>query len=344
MKRLMFILLFLTSYLPLTYTQPLFAQDVKGKKLFAYAGGVGEVDKIDMETLAIVKRQNDKRLGINPTLQINAEGNKLYVTGELFSVPLIVIDPKTLKIIKTLSGVGLEDVRGRGVYYACNGKLSPDGRRIALDCKFGPTPFALIDTATLKTINRRREFRSDPLSDTIFSDNSKLLYVLTRLQEKQGKTIYETKIIILDAERGGILKEIRLPDLKRIKCSTNISAFSGETSNIYITWNCNFASVWGPRGFLKEDELYPSIEPGNTKIIKLITVKSGEVIETIPLPNGRGDLNEITVTPDGKRLLIGRGGYRHPGELTIVDIESKKVIKRIMLEGGATSNVVFGYE
>jgi len=333
----------LTSCLLLSFAQPIFANDVKGKKLFAYVGGVREIDKIDMETFKIIKAQYSRSVGIVFDLQKNHDGRKIYVTGDIFSAPMIVIDSKTLKITKSLSGVGFEDAKV-GVNYTCSGKLSPDGLRLALYCHYGPAPFALVDTATLKTINQRREFGTDPLSDAIFSDDSKLLYVLSRYQHKQQKIIHETKIIILNAETGGIVKQIPLPELKTINCSTNISEFLGGRSNIYVTWNCNFATDACARGLLKEDEVYPSIELGGAKVIKLIEVKTEKVIDTIPLPNGRGDLNQMTLTPDRRRLLIGRGGYRQAGELTIVDIESKKVIKRIMLEGGATSNVVFGYE
>jgi hypothetical protein len=341
-KKLMYIL-FLTCYFLLFCAQPIFAHDATGKRLFAYVGGAGEIVKINLDTFKIIKNKNSTDIGLVFGLQINPDGREIYVTGDIFSAPLIVIDTKTLKITRTLSSAGFEDAKV-GVYYACRGKLSADGRRIAIDCKFGPTPFALIDTATLKTINRRREFCSNPLYEAIFSDDSKILYVLTRYQHTQKKTIFEKKIIIVNAETGEILKQIPLPELKTIKCNTNIATFTGERSNIYITCNCNFGYDGCARGLLKGDAVYPFIETSESKVIRLIEVKTGRIISDIPLPDGRGDLNQITLTPDGRRLLIGRGGYRHPGELTIVDMRSKRVIKRVMLEGGATSNVVFGYE
>lgn len=340
-KKLTLILL-LTSYLILSYVLPAFSNDVKGKKLFAYVGGAGEIAKIDMETFKILKTKNSSDIGLVFGLQINPDEKKIYVTGDIFSAAMIVIDSKTLKITEKLRGEEFEDAK-EGVYYACRGKLSPEGRRVALDCKFGPAPFALIDTAKLKTINRRREFCSNPLYEAIFSDDGKLLYVLTRYQHKQKKTIFETKLIVMDAGRGEIVKQIPLPALKTIKCNTNISTFTGERSNIYITCNCSINNECA-LGFLKEDEVYPFLEKSESKVIKLIEVKTGKIINEIPLPDGRGDLNQVTITPDRKRLLVGRGGYRHPGELTIMDVGSKKVIKRIMLEGGATSNVVFGYD
>jgi len=340
-KKLAFVLS-IASYLLLSWAQPIFALDVKSKRLFAYMGGVRELVKIDMGTFKIIKNQSYSNIGIIFGLQINPDGKKIYVTGDMFSAPMIVIDPTTLEMTERLSEEGFKDAKA-GVYYGCRGKLSPDGRRVALDCKFGPAPFALIDTAKLKTINRRREFCSNPLYEAIFSDDGKLLYVLTRYQHKQKKTIFETKLIVMDAGRGEIVKQIPLPALKTIKCNTNISTFTGERSNIYITCNCSINNECA-LGFLKEDEVYPFLEKSESKVIKLIEVKTGKIINEIPLPDGRGDLNQVTITPDRKRLLVGRGGYRHPGELTIMDVGSKKVIKRIMLEGGATSNVVFGYD
>lgn len=342
MRKKLTYILSLTCCLLLFCTQPIFAHDVKDKRLFAYVGGAGEISKIDMETFKIFKTKNNSDIGLVFGLQINPDGKKIYVTGDIFSAPMIVIDSTTLKITEKLRGEQFEDAK-EGVYYGCRGKLSPDGRGIALDCQFGPTPFALINTATLKTINRRREFCSNPLYEAIFSDDGKLLYVLTRYQHKQKKTIFETKLIIVDAETGEILKQIPLPALKTIKCNTNISTFTGERSNIYITCNCSINNQCA-LGLLKEDEVYPYIETSESKVIKLIEVKTGKIINEIPLSDGRGDLNQATITPDRKRLLVGRGGYRHPGELTIMDVRSKKIIKRIMLEGGATSNVVFGYE
>ena len=56
----------------------------------------------------------------------------------------------------------------------------------------------------------------------------------------------------------------------------------------------------------------------------------------------------MTLTPDGKRILVSRGSFRpregESGELTILDRASGRVRGRIRLEEGATSNVVFRYE
>ncbi len=324
----------------LFYSQPICVPAVQDKRLFAYVGGVGELVKIDMQTFKIIKTLSDKNLGILPIIQIRPDGRELYVTGEWFRAPMIVINAKTLEITRKLSEEGFENAR-TGLGYDCRGKLSPDGRRIAFSC-LGPAPFALIDTTSLRAIRHFGELGTNPLFEAIFSDDSKLLYILSRHQDKQGKRIDGIKLIIVETETGNVLKEVPLPELKKIKCNTNISTFTGEDSNINITTNCNFTHGWG--GLHKEDTVYPFIERNKSKVIMIIELKTGRIIKKIPLPDGRGEPNQITLTPDGKSLLIGRGGYRDPGELTILDVGSKKVIKRIILEGGAASNVVFGYE
>lgn len=317
-------------------------EETYNKRLFAYVGGANEIVKIDMETYKITKSLRIPGGGHHiHSIQISPNAKEIYITGDWFwfDDPMIVIDSKSLEITKELSREGLEDAKS-GLGFSCRGRLSPDGKRFAINC--GYTYFALIDTETLKVIDRPYRFNSNPMYESIFSDDSKLLYILTNMQYDQQKPSYESRFIILDAVQGRIIQQILLPKFSQIGCETNISEYTGEKSNIFIT--CNHIFNMKSRGLLKEDIVYPFIPKENANEIKLIKVKTRRVINKIRVPGGRGDINAITLTPDGKKLLIGRGGYRDPGELTIIDVQTKKIITRIMLDGGATSNVVFGYE
>lgn len=342
---------FLTWCFLIFYNQNSYAEDIKDKRLFVYVGGVGEIVKIDMQTYKIIKTLTLPPNGLHIVfgLDINQDGKEIYTTGDMFSAPVIVVDSKTLKIVKSLPEKGFEEAKVDPIWgsFSCRGKLSPNGRRLAIDCgTISVTPFAVVDIQTFKIINKSHAFYSNPIYEAIFSDDSKLLYILTGIQFRQKKTIFENKIIIIDSDTGKILKESMLPKFEDIKCETNVSDYISDKSDIFITCNRNFYDSHSSqsRGLLKGDEIYPFISEIKSKKIKLVEVKSGKIIDEIVIPDGQGDLNLVTLTPDKKKLLINRGGYRHPGELTIVDVKSKKVIKRIMLEGGATSNVVFGYE
>lgn len=325
-----------------------YAEGIENKKLVAYIGGVNELVKIDVENHKIVKRLRFPGGGhIVFGLDISPDGKKIYATGDMFSAPMIQIDSKTLEIAKSLPEKGFEETKIGGQFgnFGCRGKVSPDGNTLAIDCGTDSAPFAIIDMQTFKIINQL-SFSSNPIYEAFFSDDDKLLYVLTGVQVKQKKILFENKIIILDTETGKILKQFSLQKFGNIKCQTNISGYIGEGSDVFITCYRNFYDSHGSesRGLLKGNEIYPFISASDLKRVKLIEVKTGKIISEIPIPNGRGQLNLAVLTPDTKKLLICRGSYRHPGELTIVDVKSKKVIKRIMLEGGATSNVVFGHE
>lgn len=351
MKTILSLVLFLIWCFHMSCNQYSYAEEVKDRKLFAYVGGVGEIVKIDMQTYKIIKTLSLPPNGLHIVfgLDINPEVGGIYATGDMFSAPMIVIDSKTLKITKSLPEKGFEEAKADPIWgsFSCRGKLSSDGREYAIDCGVvSSTPFAIIDVLTFKIVNKPHAFHTNPIYQTVFSDRSKILYILSGLQFRNKEKVFENKIIIMDSETGKILKESVLSKFKNIKCETNISEFIGEKTNVFITSNRNFYDSHGfqHRGLLKGDEIYTFIPERNSKKIKLIEVKTRKMIDEIPIPDGEGDLNLATLTPDKKKLLISRGGYRHPGELTIVDVKSKKVLKRIMLEGGATSNVVFGYE
>ncbi|MEW6375081.1 MAG: hypothetical protein AB1502_04730 [Thermodesulfobacteriota bacterium] len=322
-------------------------KEVKNKKLFAYVGGVNELVKIDLNSHKIAKNLRFPGGGhIVFGLSINPDGSEIYSTGDLFAVPMIVINSKTLEIKREISERGFEDAKIGGTFgsYGCRGKLSPDGRRYAMDLGGGFAPFVLMDTLSFKIIDHPKEFRSNPIYHVVFSDDNKVIYLLTRIQFMEEKIVYKNKIIILDAETGKILREVSMPpDLAKVTCGTNISSYIGEESNIYFVCNRSF-NDYGAWGLFKGDVIYPFVSTRDSKKIELIELRTRKRITEIPMPDGYGSVNQITLTPDGKKVLIGRGGYRHPGELTIVDVKSKKVIARIMLEGGATSNVVFGCE
>ncbi|MFZ3138172.1 MAG: hypothetical protein WA126_12380 [Thermodesulfovibrionales bacterium] len=330
-------------------SQNSYAEEIKNRKIVAYVGGVNELVKIDLEKYKIIKSLRFPGGGhIVFGLDISPDGKEIYVTGDMFSSPMIVVDSRTLEITKSANEEGFKDAKlgGKFGYYECRGKLSPDGRKFAIDCGTSyPTPFALMDIRTFKVVTQPQTFHNNPIYQAVFSDDSKLLYILTGIQFRQKKRIFEDKIIVLNTFTGKILKQSLLPELKNIKCETNISEYIGDSADIFITCNTFYDHhSTRDRGLLKGDEIYPFISEKDRKKIKLIEVKTGKTINEIPMPDGKGDLNFATLTPDKKKILIGRGGYRHPGELTIVDVKSKKVIKRIMLEGGATSNVVFRYE
>ena len=322
---------------PLFYGKPILAKEGEDKELFAYVGGVNELVKIDLKNYEITKNLRFPGGGhIVFGLSISPDGKTIYAAGDMFSSPMIFVDSKMLKISKVLSKEGFEDVRFHDDYMSSGLRLSPDGRRLVIDCRLGSMPFAVIDMLTLKVLKRYKEISSKPTYQVLFSDNSKLIYVLTELP-------YKNKITILDANSGKILKQVSFPELEKGKCETDLSDYIGEKLDIYISCHRSF-NDFGEKGLLKGDAIYPFTATRDSNKIKLIEVKTGKTLNEIPMPDGQGSLNQIAITPDGKRLLIGRGGYRDPGELTIVDVKSKKVVARIMLEGGATSNVVFGYE
>lgn len=336
-KMILKLILFFFCLYPLFYGKPIFAKEGEDKKLFAYVGGVNELVKIDMKTHHIIKTFRFTEGGhIIFGLAVSSDWKEIYATGDMFSSPMIVIDSKKLEISKRLVEKGFEDAKFHNDFMCSGLKLSPDGRRLAIDCRLGQASFAIIDMTTLRVLNRYKEIITKPTYQVMFSESSKLGYVLTELK-------YKDKITILDADTGKILKQVFLPEIEKKKCSTNLSDYIGERSDVYATCYRSF-NDFGNRGLLTGDTIYPFAPERKSKTLELIEAKTGKVINQIPMPEGRGDLNQITLTPDGKRLLIGRGGYRDPGELTIVDVKSKKVVARIMLEGGATSNVVFGDE
>jgi len=319
-----------------------FGKGIKGGKLFAYVGGINEVAKVDMQTYNVSTNSSSFPGGIVFGVQISPDGKEIYVTGDMFSVPFIVLDSKSLQITKKLSKEGFEGFEyDKTGHFASRGKLSPDGSRFAMGFVTDTSmPFCLIDTATLSVIDKPREFQTNPIYQAVFSDDSKLLYIVTPYHYVQGKVIYENKIVILESETGKILKQVPLPDFKKIPCQTNISKYIRGKSDVYISCyeNENVA-----RGLLKANSVHPFIARVNFPKIEIIEVKTGKVIDELPLPGG--EINTVTLTPDGKKLLVGGGAYRHPGELTIIDVKSKKMIKAISFEGGAaTSNIVFGYE
>lgn len=339
--------LILSLFLSMTLfsAQLTYAQGMKGGKLFAYLGGIREVAKIDMQTYEVTSNSSSfPGGGIVFGVQISADCKEIYVTGDWFSVPLMVLDSKSLQITKKLDNEKFKHFQ-TGLGFESRGKLSPDGRRFIMELTTGTsTPLYLIDTTTFSLVNKPKDFRTNPIYQAVFSDDGKLVYILSPYQEIQGKVIYEKKIFILESETGKELKQFPLPDFEKIPCQTNISKYIGEKSEVYISCYGNFYDDIS-RGLLKGNSLYPFMAKSDSPKIEIMEVNTGKVIDEIPTPDIETNINTVTLTPDGRKLLVGSGAYRHPGELVIVDVKSKKVIKRIMLKGGATtSNIVFGYE
>jgi WD40 repeat protein len=326
-------------------SNPASGQEHKGNKLFAFLGTRNAILKINMDTLDVVERASSNGNSWITGLQISPDGKELFVTGgDFYDSPMLVFSTKPLirNASRRLDPGSLNDAKFSGSF-VCNAKLSPNGKRIALYCETkSNAPFAIIDVTNLEIIGKRRGFQSDPSYQMVFSEDSKVLYILTTIQHEQDKIVYKNKIIIMDTVTGEIEREASLPKIQEIKCNTNIKNYLGSNSDIYLT--CNY--IFNPqlRGLLNGDAIYPFVPSRDSKKIKLIQVKSGKKINEISMPSGEGYVNEITFTPDLNKVLISRGGYRNPGELTIVDVKMNKVIKRIMLDWGASSNVVFGYE
>lgn len=344
-KTVLIPILCLLGCVSLFCSNPTSGQERKGNKLFAFLGTRNEILKINMDTLDVVERADSNGNRWITGLQISPDGKELFATGGYFyDSPMIVFNTKPLarNFSRLLDPGPLNDVK-LSASFVCNAKLSPNGEKIALYCETeSNTPFTIIDTANLEIIGQRRGFESNPSYQMVFSEDSKVLYILTTIQHEQKNIVYNNKIIIIDTDGGRIKKEALLPKIQAIKCNTNITNYLGENSNIYLT--CNY--IFNPqlRGLLNGEAIYPFVPSRDSKEIKLIQVNSGKTINEVPMPNGEGYVNAITFTPDLKKLLISKGGYRNPGELTIVDVKTKEVIKRIMLDWGASSNVVFGYE
>jgi WD40 repeat protein len=322
-----------------------YAEGMKGGKLFAYVGGIQEVAKIDMQTYGVTSNSSSfPGGGIVFGVQISPDGKEIYVTGDWFSVPLMVLDSRSLQITKKLDNERFKHFQ-TGLGFGSRGRLSPDGRRFVMELTTGATTHLyLMDTANFSLINKPKNFRTNPIYQVVFSDDSKFIYILSPYQEIQGKVMYEKKIIILESETGKELKQYPLPDFEKIPCQTNISKYIGKKSEAYISCYGNFYDGIS-RGLQKGNYLFPSMARSDSPKIMIMEVNTGKVIDEIPTPETETNINTVTLTPDGGKLLVGSGAYRHPGELAIVDVKSKKIIKRVMLNGGAaTSNIVFGYE
>lgn len=82
--------------------------------------------------------------------------------------------------------------------------------------------------------------------------------------------------------------------------------------------------------------------------IVVAEISTGKVLQRHQIPGGSQDANEVTLTPDGKQILLSRGSFMpkegYSGEFLFMDRLTGKLKKRIRLEDGATSNVVFRYE
>lgn len=315
------------------------AKEDKGKRMVAYVGGANDFYKIDMEKYEVIDWVRYHRY-IFSQLAISPDGKEVYATGYGFQKPLMMLDPIKLDITRELSEEGFEETAIDRLF-DCEGKLSPDGSRYAIDCRNG---LALIDTKRMKVIGGPKDFRNFPEYQAVFSNDSKILYAVSEVQIKKDKRVREDYIYVINAETGETLKKIKLPRWKELKlrCETDISDFIGEKVDMNLSCqklHCSSCNLT----LLKGDAIYPDFRADPYRIV-LIKGNTGKPIDEFLLPEGRGGAGQLTLTPDGKRLFIGRGGYRDPGELTIMDVKSKKVIGRVMLDGGAESNVVFGYE
>jgi len=287
-------------------------------------------------------------------LWLSTDGARLYVTGDQFDIPVVAFDTATLELRATLEFPHLPPTKQfAGRFTSQQLQASRDGTIGAthisdLEGGFGLQFFSMPD---LRPTARVQMYAFDVGRQSAFVDNGKTFLALVPCRYASGPSIQKQGycLLVVDPGTATMRQVLSLPS----PLGGNVPAarFLPEAAGYYIV------EAGKERWLVPDrDKIYTYISyDGLFGMVR--DVATGRVVSKWRIPQGPYDPvtkigwlnNEVTLTPDGKHILLSRSTGRPSepggsGELIVYDRGSRKPVDRIRLEGGATSNVVFRYE
>lgn len=306
--------------------------------VYTYVGGLGAIHRINLTEKKPAQVANIQGQGKNIVtgLWMTPDGQGLYLVGEQFDNAVLRVDPHSLQVLGQLK-VGERRSKADGEFDGDGIQGDPGGKR-GVTRLFTRQHGAWLQFMDFSTFTAGPSLEGFPPLDATrqaaFSpDGGKLVTLVWR----RGT---ENSLRVLDTATGATIKEVQLP--WNLEGNVSVARYLGDLEGLYIVQVGTGGNSW-----LLPDQppLFIYREGPDAVIAK---VRTGQVLRRLRIPPGRGGLTAVSMSPDGKYIAIARGDYipRHEmaGELTILDGFSGKLVRRVLLEDGATSNVVFRYE
>jgi hypothetical protein len=366
MKKILFISLFIllaiTTHMSILKA---FTDNHIKKSLYAYvasttAEGINAI-KIDVKNLTVVRSGTLHYSGVPIMIDIShmSSGTYLFVSGENTEFPVYKVDTKTSKVIAVLKD---DNWQGKHLKYRYGSPIvvSPKGDVLYWGRYKIRTDNMTVIEETAPFVKKFRGYGDSYL----FADGSKVISFepimggeLKLIDLDAGKEVKRVWFDRDDVPQGTYLEylndSLRVLTDGKIQISPDGMHFYATNvqyhyffSNTYIkvlevTTGAIVDSIFFP------EELVPAPSSFSGKELAQIDPifeKFADREDEFPVVMGYG---EISVSPDSKYIFWPVGTNIQNSQISyviVINIKTKKVVKRIPVGDGGITNVVFGYE
>ena len=333
-------------------------QGSSAKHLVGYVAGFGVVYRVDVTKRRILAEVTipapNSGLSVGTFLLLASTRERLYLTGDQFDVPVVVLDSDTLQVSAKLQVPQLSSTnRSIGAYTTQQFQVSPDGTMAVtfISVLGGGYGLQFVSLPDLKPVAWLRMNAINVGRQSAFVGNGQTFAALIPCRYAEDPTLHKHihRLLVADP-RSRTIRQI-FPPPSLLKESVPAARFLPEAAGYYIVDAGN--ERWLLPG---RDQVYAHLSRGGASAM-VREVMTGRVLSRWRVPVGPRNPdtglswlnNEVSLTPDRRLVVLSRSTGRPAepggsGELIIHDRLSGKMQDRISLKDGATSNVVFRYE
>jgi YVTN family beta-propeller protein len=192
--------------------------------------------------------------------------------------------------------------------------IAPDGSRLYVTCAAPASVVAVVDPATGKLVTKIPAGHTT--TSPVLSPDGKVLYVANRFNDDVG---------VIDLEAGKVIRRIGVE-------REPVSAAVTHDGKLLLVANHL------PNGRADVEDVAASVS--------VVDPHAGHVVKTLRLPNGSGQLNEISVSPDGAYAVVTHllahyqvptsqieRGWMNTNAISVIDISRLEVVNTVLLDG-----------